>query len=153
MTEKEISIIKQCEENWKEKEKIVKTLIQLGNNPDDKLIIDNSAYIVNGIENLKQKIEDYRVSVINDFDFSMKISVIKESSNSTNQSEETNANTIGNMNKYQLQNSRFVQKMIKTNKITKKTEIEKVNVTLEQLLDSITEMFSFKEPNTIELKA
>ena len=158
---KEISVIMNHEALWKEKENIRRSIIQMGHNPNDNLLLTNVNFILNGIENLKEKISDHRANVINDFDLNFKVFLTKVDLN-----YESNSGNLkmsrNNISKSQLQNSHFLQKIYTKDKDnSNKNENSEIIIqnnkeffiSLDQLLDSINNMFTFKEPNIIEYKS
>lgn len=166
-TEQELQHLYNQENIWKQKEKIQNRIVELANNSDDNYLISNASYILEGIDKLKEKINLNNVKVYGDFEMNLKLMKIKDGY--------SGKNSIKNANKTYMQNSSFFQRQAAnkkhpSNKTENISEIsnksdklpedqginsdkEVIHFHLEELYDTITNMFSFGEPFIIEYRS
>jgi hypothetical protein len=170
--EKESEVLRMQENIWKEKEKIQNKIIEVGHNPDDNYLISNASFILKGLDHLKEKINLNSTKVHGDFDMNLKIIKNKEGV--------AGMASLKNTSKSQLQNSGFFQRMANKSS-AKKPVVNNLNVFdpnekidqnidnqqndedlsdkeittfhLEELLETINNMFKFGEPFIIEYRS
>jgi hypothetical protein len=136
--ESELQVLHTQENIWKQKEKIQNRIIELAHSADDNFLISNANFILEGLDNLKDKINLNSAKVYGDFEMNLKLIKLKEGN--------VGKSSLKNTNKTYMQNSSFFQRQA-ANKSTPSNKIENISDNSKKSIKSLDELVEDQETN------